>query len=328
MGMQMFSAIRRRLTYTNVAMTLALVFAMSGGAYAAGKYLITSTKQISPKVLKSLAGKTGKAGAAGATGAQGPVGPAGAAGAQGQVGAVGKEGPQGKEGPAGPAGAKGENGTTGFTETLPKGKTLRGAWAIQADVTSVESPQGSASTAVSFGIPLATAPTAVYAGEASSAEGTGDLTENSFEVKNVTATSGSFTRDSMITGANIPANTRIEKVEAEAEPGHFTLTLSGEGAATATEPGAALTASLPAGCTGDAAEPGAEPGNLCIFAAGEFNNDDAGQPKVCAPEESLFGCLILNGVTPTAGREGASIVAIAESTGFLALNGTWAVTAE
>jgi hypothetical protein len=52
----MFSTIRKRITYANVALTLTLVFAMSGGAYAAGKYLITSTKQISPKVLASLKG--------------------------------------------------------------------------------------------------------------------------------------------------------------------------------------------------------------------------------------------------------------------------------
>jgi hypothetical protein len=33
---------------------LALVFAMSGGAYAASRYVITSTKQISLEVLESL----------------------------------------------------------------------------------------------------------------------------------------------------------------------------------------------------------------------------------------------------------------------------------
>jgi hypothetical protein len=31
----MFSTTRKRLTFTNVALTLVLVFAMSGGAYAA-----------------------------------------------------------------------------------------------------------------------------------------------------------------------------------------------------------------------------------------------------------------------------------------------------
>ena len=62
----MFSVIRRRATYANVAMTLALVFAMTGGAYAAKKWVITSTKQIKPSVLKQLTGKAGPGGPPGA----------------------------------------------------------------------------------------------------------------------------------------------------------------------------------------------------------------------------------------------------------------------
>jgi hypothetical protein len=77
---------RKRFSYANVAATLALVFSMSGGALAANHYLISSTKQISPKVLKKLKGATGKAGAPGAMGA---------------TGATGKEGPGGKEGAPG-----------------------------------------------------------------------------------------------------------------------------------------------------------------------------------------------------------------------------------
>lgn len=46
---------RRHLSYANVAATLALLFAMSGGALAAKHYLVSSPKQISPKVLKSFA---------------------------------------------------------------------------------------------------------------------------------------------------------------------------------------------------------------------------------------------------------------------------------
>ena len=55
----MFSTIRKRITFANVAMTLALVFAMAGGAYAAKKYIITSKSQIKPSVWAQLKGKNG-----------------------------------------------------------------------------------------------------------------------------------------------------------------------------------------------------------------------------------------------------------------------------
>ncbi len=77
---------RRHLTYANVAATLALVFAMTGGAIAAKHYLISSTKQISPKVLKKLRGAKGATGAAGAQGRQGSQGVPGQPGVQGPIG--------------------------------------------------------------------------------------------------------------------------------------------------------------------------------------------------------------------------------------------------
>jgi hypothetical protein len=52
----MLATIRKKLTYANVAITVALVFAMTSGAYAADKYLITSINQISPQVLNQLPG--------------------------------------------------------------------------------------------------------------------------------------------------------------------------------------------------------------------------------------------------------------------------------
>ena len=132
----MFPKIRKRFTYANISMTLAVMFAMSGGAYAANRYLITSTKQISPKVLKALKGVNGKNGAGGATGPAGSTGPAGAAGPQGTKGETG---------------APGKNGTTGFTETLPSKKTETGAWSYSIN------GKGPVFTAVSFAIPLAAA---------------------------------------------------------------------------------------------------------------------------------------------------------------------------
>ena len=96
---------RKHLTYANLAATLALVFAMSGGALAANHYLVESTKEINPKVLKKLHGAAGKKGKTGATGPAGGQGPAGTPGAGGTTGPRGPEGPRGFEGPQGPSAA-------------------------------------------------------------------------------------------------------------------------------------------------------------------------------------------------------------------------------
>jgi hypothetical protein len=176
----MFSSIRRRFTYANVTVTLALVFAMSGGAYAAKHYLIGSTKQISPNVLKALQGKRGPAGK---DGVQGPAGPAGvrgengAGGPEGKAGAPGKDGVSvtskeltskdaacGKEGGSEFIAAEGKkttacNGKAGSPwtagGTLPKGATETGEWAISQFVST-----GGAEIVVapiSFSVPLAKA---------------------------------------------------------------------------------------------------------------------------------------------------------------------------
>ena len=77
----------RRFSYANVAATLALVLSMTGGALAARHYLINTTSQINPKVLKTLRGTTG---AAGPEGRPGPAGP------PGRTGERGPEGPEGR----------------------------------------------------------------------------------------------------------------------------------------------------------------------------------------------------------------------------------------
>jgi hypothetical protein len=95
----------RRLSYANVAATLALVFSMSGGALAAKRYLINSTKQLNPKVLKALKGNNGAIGAAGT---------------QGKEGSAGKDGATGKEGPTGKEGSTGKQGASGATHIVTR----------------------------------------------------------------------------------------------------------------------------------------------------------------------------------------------------------------
>jgi hypothetical protein len=85
-------SIGRHLSYANIVATLALLFAMSGGALAAKHYLVNSSKQINPKVLKKLKGKAGSPGRTGAPGARGAQGIAGVSGASGAPGAPGANG--------------------------------------------------------------------------------------------------------------------------------------------------------------------------------------------------------------------------------------------
>ncbi len=77
----------RKPSLGTVIAAAAIFFALGGSAMAARHYLITSTSQIKPSVLKALQG------AAGSVGPTGPVGPSGSVGPQGPVGAVGPQGP-------------------------------------------------------------------------------------------------------------------------------------------------------------------------------------------------------------------------------------------
>jgi hypothetical protein len=156
---------RRRFSYANITATLALVFAMSGGAFAATHYLINSTKQINPKVLKALKGKSGPTGPAGpqglkgepggptgATGPQGPKGETGSTGATGVTGATGnegKEGPEGFEGPEGPEGPEGK-----YPTVLPSEATESGAWGGGFTASGAASYRAVASFAIPLPSPL------------------------------------------------------------------------------------------------------------------------------------------------------------------------------
>ena len=92
---------------------LALFFALGGGAFAAGQFVISNINQIKPSVLDQI-----KKGARGPRGPSGPPGPKGAKGDTGPKGSKGDSGGKGEKGDTGPRGLKGDRGPAG-PETLP-----------------------------------------------------------------------------------------------------------------------------------------------------------------------------------------------------------------
>jgi Collagen triple helix repeat (20 copies) len=153
----MFSVIRRHMNPATVIAMVALVFAITGGAFAAtgsggsshGALIATAAKAKGKP--KAKVGPRGPAGPAGKNGATGSAGPAGTVGAQGAQGAKGEAGPQGAPGQEGPAGKEGKTGLTGKEGkagiegkegspgptcnvsgecNLPSGASETGAWSI------------------------------------------------------------------------------------------------------------------------------------------------------------------------------------------------------
>jgi hypothetical protein len=185
-----FSAIRKHLSPATVLALIALVFAVTGGAFGAtspnrgsGRQTSASMATAKKKPLakgrtgpRGPAGPRGATGATGTAGAAGPTGPTGAAGAKGETGATGAAGAAGTAGTTGEgvtntALAKGSatckeggaefkvgagtsthacNGTTGFTETLPKEKTETGVWSARFE----DVTEGTEDEPISFPIPL------------------------------------------------------------------------------------------------------------------------------------------------------------------------------
>ena len=142
------------------------MLAITSGASAAKKYLITSSSQVkdgvislsdlSPGVRKAIQdtpassaaaqGQSGPQGSKGDTGEKGAKGDTGATGAEGAKGAKGDTGETGAKGDTGETGAKGDTGETGAKgetgETGAKGETGEtGAKGAKGD-TGARGPQG------------------------------------------------------------------------------------------------------------------------------------------------------------------------------------------
>jgi Collagen triple helix repeat (20 copies) len=120
----MLSALRRRLTYANVAASLALFIALGGSAFAASSFIsksgsITGCVDKSGAVRIVAAGKKcGKGEKSLKWSQKGPTGKTGKNGKNGNTGAQGLRGltgPPGSAGTPGSPGQPGENGATNLT---------------------------------------------------------------------------------------------------------------------------------------------------------------------------------------------------------------------
>ncbi len=324
---------RKHFNATTALAVAALVFAMAGGAYAAGKYLITSTKQIKPSVLKQLHGAAGPQGSAGPGGPQGPVGPEGKAGANGKDGANGvngKDGTNGSNGTGVTVGAtavgckaggvtveaegskaprevcNGENGQSGFTESLPSGKTETGVWTMPA-----------------------TAPVSVCVPDV----GHGEWTEKECKTEAKPSGSGDFERasggeanpqDYASISFAIPLK---QDKRCEVEPGVFKEDglCPAEVHYVGTEEVAGKTA--PAACPGTVSAPKATAGNLCVYEGFSFGVET--RPSSSTAFMNIFPPNELPpGVAgaPGASTSGAVLLGGAQGEASAAY-GSWAVTA-
>lgn len=131
---------RFRPTYSNVVATLALFFALAGGAWAATqlpKESVGSTQLANGAVTPVKLSAQAKKGFTGPAGPQGALGPRGNEGQRGENGATGATGPQGIRGATGATGATGLRGELGE-------HGLRGEPGIQGDqgIPGVQGPPG------------------------------------------------------------------------------------------------------------------------------------------------------------------------------------------
>ena len=237
----MLERVRKHLTPSTFIAVIALVFAVTGGAFAAssngggGSPSHATLTASAAKAKKKAAPKPvrGPAGPKGATGATGPGGAAGATGPGGPGGA------KGETGPAGPTGATGTAGANGTSVTSAK---------VSSSSSTCEKLGGSEFTSASGKT------TACNGKEGSPWTANGTLPEGSSErgqwaiagsQKGLRATSISF---------GIPLGSPLEE-----ERVHVIGIEEGSKEA---HQAAAVTSGE---CTGTWETPGAANGNLCIF---------------------------------------------------------------
>ena len=302
----MFQAIRRHVNATSVVAFIALVFALTGGAFAASGHggspaVATATAAKSKAKPKAKAGPRGPAGPAGKNGAQGPAGPTGPAGATGPQGSAGAKGETGAQGTPGTPGVAGTSVTSTSIAASPSNANCKeGGGEFKAGAGTTYACNGSPWTV--GGLPKG-------ASERGAWSATGFYKASKYIVVPI-----SF---------NVPLAKALE-----AEDVHFIAL--GHGAGEGSEEAKSITDGE---CTGTYANPGAASGQLCVFESfpgtllgeGTIGTGAGGyqesQPPINSPETRSGG----------AGISGAYMLGVAEfggptTEGNVISAGDWVVT--
>jgi hypothetical protein len=295
----MFSALRKQVNPAMILALVALVFAVTGGAYAAS----SNGGNPAHATLTASAAKA-KAAPKGKAGPRGPAGPKGATGATGAAGAAGAgtPGATGPQGPAGPAGAgiegkAGANGTNGVNGTSATSKSFAG----KKTLGSQKCEDGGSEVTTASGVTLV-------------CNGTTGFTATLPEKQTETGTwavggqnNGSVQRISLASFA-VPLSAPLPEGSA-----HFINSKNEE----LTESGGSTTHP---NCPGTAEDPAALPGNLCVYATEPLENWTIDSEQIFAP--------VKGPAEASVGKTGAVGLAVlgAESGEKFAGYGTWAVT--
>lgn len=313
----MFSAIRRHFSPAMVLAFVALVFAVTGGAFAAtgsggGSGGGSSHATLSASVAKAKKkapskGTRGPAGPKGATGATGATGPAGPVGATGPAGAAGGKGENGAAGGAGEKGSNGANGKSVLSgASAPSaGAGEEGDFYIRTSNDTVYGPKSGSGWG---------APTEL---KGQNGQNGSPWSPDSVLPQGATET-GAWTFESTQAGlVDVPLASFAVKLPGALPEEHYHVISStgqeliGEDKGVAQNPVGA--------CPGSASEPEATEGNLCVYLSAPVTT-----AEVTVSTEAIFN--------PATGGEGPSSTGAYLWPNFakagVELHGTWAVTAE
>jgi hypothetical protein len=297
--MTMFSAIRKYLSYANVAATMALVFALTGGAFAATSHSGGGSlaKATASTTIAVAAKKKAKAPARGSVGPKGATGPAGAAGPAGATGSAGPQGPVGTNGTngangEGKEGLQGKEGTPGTSVTSKeftgeKEKCKEGGSELKAGTKTTYACNGEKGV--------------IHPGETLAPEAS-ETGVWSFGYINETG-SGSI-QFVPVASFTIPLATRLSEADV-----HYINTDNEE----VTEAG--KVPNTGACKAGTVEKPTAEPGNFCVYAKEEANVE-TNSGHIYGPEHD-------EGAGPSGAFEAFSILPGESDRAW----GSWAVTA-